>query len=240
VTEAGSSALKTAYEGGNLSLRALAREFGISESLVRKKAAAGGWVRTPRPAETGTVAGGAQGYAGGAQGPRTPAHPPAANADKGGPDPLATPAATLLVSAPQLAELCQVTRPAIQAWLGEGLPYRQADKGAPIQIALLEAIPWLRLHKWNQGGQDRGRKLKAEADLAEMEAAEKARSLVDAALAQRVWEDFLSRLKATLRSFPDRIVPLLEEGGTLAERLTIIRREVDQVLRDIVAQEARP
>ena len=49
MTEAGSSALKTAYEGGNLSLRALAREFGISESLVRKKAAAGGWVRTPPP-----------------------------------------------------------------------------------------------------------------------------------------------------------------------------------------------
>ena len=84
---------------------------------------------------------------------------------------------------------------------------------------------------------DRARKLKAEADMAEMEAQTMALTLVNAAEVQATWEDFLSRLRTNLLGFPDRLIPLLEEAQTSRERLAIGKREMNTTLRDIVARE---
>lgn len=92
----------------------------------------------------------------------------------------------------------------------------------------------------DQPNNDRARKLKAEADMAEMEAAKMAGGLVDAKEAQREMEEALARLKSNLMGFPDRIVPQFEEGGTLAEKLAICRKEMHATLRDIVAKESQP
>ena len=72
--------------------------------------------------------------------------------------------------------------------------------------------------------------------MAEMAAQKMGATLVDARSVQAVWEDFLSRLKANLRGFPDRVIPMLEEGGSATERLAICRKAMDATLRSVVTQ----
>jgi len=139
----------------------------------------------------------------------------------------------------RFAELCGVKRNAIMVWTKEGMPGVTKPSRNSVYIDLTLAIPWVKVNKWAIALDDRARKAKAEADMAEMEAMTMAGTLVNAKFAAVTWEEFLARLKSNLRGFPDRIVPRLEEGGTLAEKLAIARREMDSTLRDIVAQESR-
>jgi len=41
--------IESAYRAGSLSNRQIAKKYGVSESAIRKKAAAEGWVRTEKP-----------------------------------------------------------------------------------------------------------------------------------------------------------------------------------------------
>ena len=43
-------AVRSAYEAGDESIRAIARRYGISDCAIRKRAAAEGWDRTQREA----------------------------------------------------------------------------------------------------------------------------------------------------------------------------------------------
>ena len=83
---------------------------------------------------------------------------------------------------------------------------------------------------------DRDRKIRAEADLAEMEAAKEAGQLLDAADVKRTWSDFLGRLKVNLDGLPDRAAPLIEDGMNLAEKAAAVRRELNSIRRDLVAE----
>lgn len=84
-------------------------------------------------------------------------------------------------------------------------------------------------------GSDKARKLRAEADIAEMEALEMAGSLLDRAKAVQGWSALLGRLKDNLLGYPGRVADRLEPGMVLAEREDVLRKEIHAVLRDVVA-----
>jgi phage terminase Nu1 subunit (DNA packaging protein) len=86
---------------------------------------------------------------------------------------------------------------------------------------------------------DKEREQCAKADLAEMEAARMRGTLMDSTEARNAWQDFLARIRANLRDFPKRLIPLLEEAGNPSERLDIARKEMDSTLRDLVAEQQR-
>lgn len=85
-------------------------------------------------------------------------------------------------------------------------------------------------------GVHKARKLKAEADMAEMEARKMAGELMDAKAANLAWTAFLSRLKVNLDGYPDRAAQLLQDGLPLAEKIDVLRREMNALRRDLVAE----
>ena len=141
-----------------------------------------------------------------------------------------------------LAALCGVTDKTIRNWDAEGLPGNGKGRGRTYDWH--EVLTWRDARiSGSKGGNgplsDKERKLRAEADLAEMEAAERAGQLVDAKEACRAWEAFLSRLKVSLDGVPDKAAEGLEDGMNLAERAAIVRRELNSVRRDLVAEASR-
>ena len=83
---------------------------------------------------------------------------------------------------------------------------------------------------------DRKRKERADADMAEMEAAQMAGNLLDASEVKAAWNGFLGRLRTNLDGLPDRAADLLEDGMIVAERAAVIRRELNTIRRDLVAE----
>jgi len=141
-----------------------------------------------------------------------------------------------------LAALFGVTDRTIRNWDDEGLPGNGEGRGRT--YVWHQALAWRDTRISGSRGasgplSDKERKLKAEADLAEMEAAEKAGLLLDAVEVRQVWGPFLSRINVNLDGVPDRAAQGLEDGMNLAERAAVIRRELNGVRRDIVAETER-
>lgn len=136
-----------------------------------------------------------------------------------------------------IAALFGVTDRTIQRWHERGLP-RQGDGKGSVYV-------WADVLAWYVGfvsgsksgpTTDKDRKLRAEADLAEMAAAEKAGQLLDANEVKVAWTGFLARVTSNLDGFPDRAAEKLEDGMNLAEKAAVIRRELAGVRRDLVAE----
>ena len=233
------AALENDFRLGTQSIRKLAVAHGVAESVVRSRAKKGGWIRAcAEPAQEPIEA--AHPAQLPAQTIPAPAQPaaaipgpvegdePSVDPEDHGDDPVC--------NQKQLAKAFGGTRQTVTNWMNEGLPHWRPAHGK-VNYYLSAAVAWVRDNKWSPGMDDKARQTKAQADMAEMAAAKMAGSLVDAGAAQAAWEDFLSRLKANLRGFPDRVLPRLEEGGTPMERLTICRREMDAVLRSIITEQ---
>lgn len=130
----------------------------------------------------------------------------------------------------------------IQRWHDEGLPRHGEGRGCYYVWA--EVLPWYLAFMSGSLGGDRGgksisdkdRKLKGEADIEEMKAAEMAGELVRVQEVKKVWNDFLSRLNSSLDGYPDRAAEGLADGMILAERVDVLRKEMNIVRRDIVAE----
>ena len=135
-----------------------------------------------------------------------------------------------------IAALLCVTVKTIQRWHDEGLP--RHGEGVGCHYVWDEVKAWweARLSRAGAAETDKDRKMRADADLAEM-AAEKMRgTLLDAGDVRRTWERYLADLGANLGGLADRVAPLLEDGQTMAERIQIIRGAVNQVRREMVAR----
>lgn len=72
-----------------------------------------------------------------------------------------------------------------------------------------------------------------------MEAAKIAGELLEAKDVAKAWDAFLSRLKVNLDGYPDRVAEALEDGMTLAERIEVLRKEMNAVRQDVVAEAQR-
>lgn len=128
----------------------------------------------------------------------------------------------------------------IQRWHDKGLP--RHGEGVGCTYVWAEVLPWYVAFVSGSGKpeggplNDKDRKLKGEADIAEMEAAEMAGKLVWAKDVQKHLNEFLSRLNASMDGYPDRAAEGLADGMILAERVAVLRKEMNILRRDIVAE----
>jgi phage terminase Nu1 subunit (DNA packaging protein) len=136
-----------------------------------------------------------------------------------------------------IAALFGVTDRTIRNWIAEGLTGN--GEGRAVTYDWPTVLAWRddRISGAKAGPDltDRERKLRAEADLAEMEAAKMAGDLLDAQDVGREWGGFLSRLKVNLDGLPNRAAQGIEQGMILAEIEAVIRRELNSIRRDLVA-----
>ena len=75
--------------------------------------------------------------------------------------------------------------------------------------------------------------------MAEMEAAEMAGELLRAKDVRKIWDAFLSRLNSAMDGYPDRAAEQLVDGMILAERVAALRKEMNIMRRDVVAEQQR-
>lgn len=126
----------------------------------------------------------------------------------------------------------------IQRWSDEGLPRHGEGRGC--YYVWPEVFGWYEARlSQSKAPDDKDRKLRAEADLAEMDRDAQAGKLMDTAQAQASWGNFLSGLQSNLMGFPDRVAPDLDDGMTLAERREVLRRAMIASLQGVVAEAER-
>lgn len=126
----------------------------------------------------------------------------------------------------------------IQRWHDEGLPRHGEGRGTTYVWA--DVLRWYEARlSQSKAPDDKDRKLRAEADLAEMDRDLQAGKLMDTAQAQASWGNFLSGLQSNLMGFPDRVAPDLDDGMTLAERREVLRRAMIASLQGVVTEAER-
>jgi phage terminase Nu1 subunit (DNA packaging protein) len=84
-------------------------------------------------------------------------------------------------------------------------------------------------------GIERARLVKARADLAEMEAAEKRGDLIPAPDVTAAWTEIVALMRAQLLALPDKIAPVVHETTSIAEARDVIRRAIHDVLAEIAS-----
>ena len=80
---------------------------------------------------------------------------------------------------------------------------------------------------------ERARFIRARADLAEMEAAQKRGSVIDAGDVEAAWIAVLALLRTRLLSLPDRLAPQVFEQTTVPDTRSLIRAAIREVLEDL-------
>lgn len=80
---------------------------------------------------------------------------------------------------------------------------------------------------------ERARFIRARADLAEMEAEEKRRSLIAAEQIEAAWIAVLALLRTRLLALPDRLAPQAFEQTTVGDTRNLIRAAIREVLDDL-------
>jgi phage terminase Nu1 subunit (DNA packaging protein) len=80
---------------------------------------------------------------------------------------------------------------------------------------------------------ERARFIRARADLAEMEAEEKRRSLIAAEQIEAAWIAVLALLRTRLLALPDRLAPQAFDQNTVGDTRTLIRTAIREVLDDL-------
>ena len=131
------------------------------------------------------------------------------------------------------AAICGVTPQTLRDWVREGLPNTKPSRNST-RFRLIEAVGWVRDHKWLPELDDKARKLKAEADMAEMERDQLAGTLLASSDVMQTWTDALAALRANLMAYPDRVLSRLEACVTPAERVAVLRGEMKASLEGLV------
>jgi phage terminase Nu1 subunit (DNA packaging protein) len=80
---------------------------------------------------------------------------------------------------------------------------------------------------------ERARFIRARADLAEMEAEEKRRSLIAADEIEAAWIAILALLRTRLLALPDRLAPQAFDQPTVGDTRNLIRTAIREVLDDL-------
>jgi phage terminase Nu1 subunit (DNA packaging protein) len=80
---------------------------------------------------------------------------------------------------------------------------------------------------------ERARFIRARADLSEMEAEEKRRSLIAADQIEAAWIAVLALLRTRLLSLPDRLAPQAFDQPTVGDTRNLIRTAIREVLDDL-------
>ena len=86
---------------------------------------------------------------------------------------------------------------------------------------------------------ERARLVKARADLAEMEAAEKREDLIPAHEVTAAWTEIVVLIRSRLLTIPDKVAPLVHETNTIPEARDVIRKAIYEALTDIASTEVQ-
>ena len=86
-------------------------------------------------------------------------------------------------------------------------------------------------------GLERARLVKARADLAEMEAAQRRGELLPAPEVTAAWTRIVVLMRARLLALPDKIAPLVHEATTIPEARNTLKDAVHEVLAEIATAE---
>ena len=84
-------------------------------------------------------------------------------------------------------------------------------------------------------GVERARLVRARADLAEMEAAQKRGELIPAREVVTAWTEVVALLRARLLVLPDKIAPLAHDAQTIPQARDIVRKAVHEALAELAA-----
>lgn len=127
------------------------------------------------------------------------------------------------------AGYCGVDARTIRRWMENGLP---ADKPArnTVLIDLRQGIPWVRDNIWMPSLDDRARKLKAEADITEMQRDTMRGKLLDATEAKEAWSKVLLHLRGRILSISGTIAAQMVDGLNVGERKALIDDSLHLVL----------
>lgn len=148
------------------------------------------------------------------------------------------PAAESTVSEAELARVLGVTRPAVTQWRQAGCPYRR--RGGRYEYVVAEVVDWrldrAKAEKRDEAAPDeareRARKLRAEADRAELELARARGELVPVAEFTDALDDAFSRVRAKLLAVPTEHEHRFPELP-VRERVKRLKAMVDAVLVDL-------
>ena len=132
----------------------------------------------------------------------------------------------------ETASFFGVTRQAIRDWMTEGMPHTKSARNK-VEIDLKEAFEWVKAHKLTPRGGDRERKLRAEADLAEIER-DKARGLlVEVAEVERQVVADYARVRARLLSVPTKLAPMMVGMKSAPQARSMIEAHIHEALAEL-------
>jgi phage terminase Nu1 subunit (DNA packaging protein) len=138
-----------------------------------------------------------------------------------------------------IAKLLDLSERRVQQLSREGV-IPKAERGQYDLIGSVRGyVRYLRdqAHKAQAGAPDyaaeRARFIRARADLAEMEAEEKRRSLIAADQIEAAWIAVLALLRTRLLALPDRLAPQAFDQPTVGDTRTLIRTAIREVLDDL-------
>jgi len=87
---------------------------------------------------------------------------------------------------------------------------------------------------------ERARYIRARADLAEMEAAQRRGSLIAAEDIEAAWIAVLALLRTRLLALPDRLAPHVHEQTSVGDTRNLIRATIREVLDDLAETHVQP
>jgi phage terminase Nu1 subunit (DNA packaging protein) len=87
---------------------------------------------------------------------------------------------------------------------------------------------------------ERARFIRARADLAEMEAAEKRGAVIPAADVEAAWIAVLARLRTRILALPDRLAPLVHAEASPAGVRDTLRGALREALEELAESDVRP
>jgi phage terminase Nu1 subunit (DNA packaging protein) len=87
---------------------------------------------------------------------------------------------------------------------------------------------------------ERARLIRARADLAEIEADEKRRSVLAAEDVEEAWIAVLALLRTRILALPDRLAPIVHLQTTVADTRSLIRAAIREVLDDLAETHVAP
>ena len=142
-----------------------------------------------------------------------------------------------------LAKLLDITERRVRQLSAEGVIPKVARGRYEVVAAVRGYIRYLRdlALKGEVGaadyGMERARLVKARADLAEMEAAERRDDLIPARDVTAAWTEIMALVRARLLALPDKIAPVVHETTSIAIARDVIRRAIHDVLAEISSTE---
>ena len=122
----------------------------------------------------------------------------------------------------------------IQQLHAEGLPRNGAGRGVTYDWASVRAWETNRIAGSFEGEEsDKARKLRAEADMAEMERDLQNGTLLQAEDVRKTWCGELANMRARLLSIPSKAAVRIEDGMALPVREDLIRDEIYEALEEL-------